>query len=476
MSLQDGQLFIGRKKEREQLGRFLDTPRSAIAVIYGRRRIGKTELIRQVLKGYPSLFFDGLEGQRKPQQIRKFLFQFKQQTGIEHKGTLPRTWLEAFDLLLPYLEKTPSTIVLDEFQWMANYRMEIVSDLKLIWDQYWSRTLGVNLILCGSIASFMKEKVVKSQALYGRAEVILHLKPFTLRESARLLPEYGKAEVLAAQMIVGGVPQYLSLLKGFPSFLLAMEALAFTENGYFTTEYERIFLSHFEKNPDYQAIIRTLAAYPYGLYRKEIVERAGVDGGGRLTEHLMNLEVAGFISSCTPVDKGPDSRIVKYELTDAYLRFYFAFILPNLKRLESKADGIFFERVTNSGAYHAWLGRAFENVVGNHSVEISRLLGFSGIDFTCGPYFRPKRGSQPGIQVDLLFDRADQVLTLCEMKYYKKRVGASVIPEITNRVADLEARFPNKTIQSLLITMNGVTRDVEAAMIPSRTMLAEELF
>ena len=476
MPFQAAKKFVGRKRELGQLGKLLDSPRPGIAVIYGRRRVGKTELIAQALRNRAALYFEGLEGEKKPKQIQNFLFQLRNQTGIEHKGAALKSWREVFYLLQPWLEKNPSVIVLDEFQWTANYRREIVSELKMIWDQYWSKIEGVKMIVCGSIASFMKERVVKSTALYGRAEVIVHLKALTLPDAREILSGFGKAEVLTAQMLVGGIPQYLAMLGEYPSVLLAMEELAFTEDGYFTNEFDRIFVSHFGKNDDYERLVRTLSRNSYGLFRKELAEKSGIEGGGRLGEHLSNLEAAGFISSYTPVDKPPTSRVIKYELTDPYLRFYFAFILPNLKKLGAKASGHFFERVANSSAYQSWLGRAFEYVIRDHAVEISRLLGFSGIDFSCGPYFRAKRGSRKGIQIDLVFDRADSVITLCEMKYHRRKIGASAIPEITARVEDLQACFPNKTIQSLLITMNGITREVESAQIPSRHLSAFDLF
>ena len=277
-------------------------------------------------------------------------------------------------------------------------------------------------------------------------------------------------------MLFGGVPQYLGLIGEFPSVLLAVEELAFTENGYFTNEFDRIFVSHFGRNHDYETIVKTLIRNPHGLYRKQLAGKSGLKSGGRLGEHLSNLEAAGFISSYTPVDKPSKSRIQKYEVTDPYLCFYFSFIRPNLKKLQTKASGNFFERIANSASYQSWLGRAFENVIKNHAVEISRLLGFSGIDFTCGPYFRPKRGERKGIQIDLIFDRADSVITLCEMKYHRKKIGANVVPSLVDKVEDLQTYFPNKTIQSLLITANGITRDVEAAMIPSRHLDVYEFF
>ena len=192
MSIKADKKFVGRERELEQLRRVFESSRPDIAIIYGRRRIGKTELISQALEKRPALFFEGIEGEGKRKQIENFLFQLKNQTGIEYNGQAVKSWHEAFYLLLPWLQANPAIVVFDEFQWTANYRTEIVSELKMIWDQYWSKVSGVKMVICGSIASFIKDRVVKSNALYGRAGTIIHLNPLTLRESQEMLRNSGK--------------------------------------------------------------------------------------------------------------------------------------------------------------------------------------------------------------------------------------------------------------------------------------------
>jgi len=474
MQLADRGKFVGREAELEQLARLLGRKQASIAVIYGRRRIGKSSLIREALGDAPALHFEGLENRPKKEQVAAFLLQLSHQTGDGAGHHLPRTWREAFLLLEPALKRRPSCVVLDEFQWMANYRAEIVSDLKLVWEQYLSRIPGVSLILCGSIASFMTTKVIRSSALYGRTDTIIHLKEFQLRETRSMLPQYGMEELLEAQMVLGGVPKYLELAGEHSSLHQAMDALAFTEGGYLVEEYERIFTSHFGRNPEYRKIVEALSAHPYGLFRTELAQAAGVEVGGGLSQHLTDLELAGFISSVIPFDKPSSSRLIKYFLSDAYLRFYFAFIRPG-RRAASRSQRRPFSVLTQSGKFQNWRGRSFEHVCAQHAGRIAQILGFSGIDYAYGPYFRSPRKNARGLQIDLVFDRADNVMTLCEMKCSRRPVGAAVLTEIASRAETIAQEFPSRTIQPVLVLHGNPTPAVVNSPILYGVIQSQEL-
>ncbi len=218
--------FVGRTGELRQLHATLGRSKPTVSVVYGRRRVGKSALIRKALEGRPALYFEGLENQPTAEQLANFCLQLERQSPTSIAGEKPKTWREAFLLLEPILKQQPSCVVLDEFQWMANYRAAIVSDLKMVWDQYLARIPGVSLILCGSIASFMLKRVVKGSAMYGRTDRVIHLREFSLAESAKMLPDYGREELLDSYMILGGIPKYLELLADYPSLYLAIEELA----------------------------------------------------------------------------------------------------------------------------------------------------------------------------------------------------------------------------------------------------------
>jgi AAA+ ATPase superfamily predicted ATPase len=441
--------FIGRKNELGRLDHFSRTPQSRIAVVYGRRRIGKSLLIQQALQSRRPLFFEALEERPTRDQLNHFMLQLQHATGC--RGERPRRWTEALLQLYEVVKEQPRPIVFDEFQWMANYRHELVSELKYVWERFLSKRPGQKLILCGSIASFMVEKVLKSSALYGRIETELEVPAFKLEETRQMLPGKGFDEILQAHLLTGGVPKYLELLRDYPSVQLAMQELAFKPDGYFTTEYQRIFISHFGRNPAFQSLVRALAAHPLGLMREDLARQAKIALGGRLSEHLRDLESAGFLSANTPFHRSEESRQIKYFLHDAYLRYYFAFIQPNLKKIRAGQGTHILAGLAGSGALHAWMGRSFEYLCLQHALEISRIVGFSAVDFTMGPYFSPARRGAPGVQVDLVFDRADDVLTVCEMKYSSNAVGVEVIASIKRKIELLQPVAKGKTIQPVLI-------------------------
>ena len=456
---------------------FLSKTGPAVGVLYGRRRIGKSFLIQQALAGRPALTFEGLENRPKQEQIAAFLFQLARQARFSNAGAGAgaKGWREALVRLLPVLEQRPTCIVLDEFQWLANYRRELVSDLKLVWEQYLAKVPGAKLILCGSIASFMTTQVVRSSALYGRTDLEIHLKEFQLGEAGQLLSDKGLDEVLEACLYFGGVPKYLELVRDYPSVRRAVEELAFREHGYFVEEYDRIFTSHFGRNPDFRKLVTALAACPQGLFRGELAQQAGVAAGGLLSEHLADLEAAGFVSSVVPLDKPANSRLIKYYLSDPYLRFYFAFIQPNLKKIREGMQPDLFVRLTQSGRFHAWRGQAFEQLCRAHARRMAEILGFAGIDFVCGPYFRARSRDTSGLQIDLLFQRADNVLTLCEMKCSLSPIGLGVVQEVERKVALLQHAFPAKTIQRVLVVHGEPSRDLIRAGYFYRIIRSAEL-
>ncbi len=467
--------FVGRAPELEALEGLLSRAGPAIGVIHGRRRIGKSLLIQKALEGRRALTFEGIENRPKKDQIETFRFQLARQAGERAAGAPTLSWGDALCRLSPLLERRPACVVLDEFQWLANYRREIVSDLKMVWDQYLAKIAGVKLILCGSIASFMTTKVVRSSALYGRTDLELHLKGFDLGEACELLRDQGLDEVIEACLYFGDVPKYLELVRDYPSVRAAVSELAFRENGYFLGEYDRIFTGHFGRNPDFQKIVQALAESPEGLFRLQVAQRAGVDAGGGLSGKLADLEAAGFVSSVVPVDKDEGSRLIKYQLDDAYLRFYFAFIRPNLKRIRSGAQPELFARLSQAGRFHAWRGKAFERLCLRHAGRIAEILGFSGIDFSFGPYFRAPSRDREGLQIDLLFQRADDVLTLCEMKCSVAPVGMKVVQEVERKAELLQRAFPSKTVQRVLVLHGEPSRDLARSGAFYRIIRAAEL-
>ncbi len=468
--------FVGRQKELTALKEMVQRGKSQICVVYGRRRVGKTELIRHAFQGHRFYSFEGIENQGKSEQIDNFLFQLDYQIKKKtRRKTSCHSWREAFSQLVSLAQEGPVVILLDELQWMANYHSDLVSDLKMIWDQLLSRAGPVTLVLCGSIASFMQKKVIKSKALYGRTDLTIHLKPFSIQETTELLEGKGHEEILLVHLLVGGIPKYLNLLKEEGSVLLGINKLAFQTAGYFFDEFDRIFTSHFGHHEKYEQIIKTLAGHPYGKSRHEMISTTDSTGGGELTRVLYNLESAGFISSFVPFDKNQNSRLKRYYISDPFLSFYFAFILP-YKLGQPKQENYFLNHICPKPQFSSWLGRSFELFCLNHCHDIAKILGFSAVDYQAGPYFNhSKKGQLSGVQIDLIFDRADKVITVCEIKYQNSAIGMNVIRELQGKIEKIE-ELQNKTVQKVLISKSQASPEVLKSGYFSRVILAEEFF
>jgi len=467
--------FIGRKAELQALRDLWLQPDSHIAVVYGRRRVGKTALVNHAYTGELLLSFEGLENKSKQQQIRNFIFQLEQQTQIrlEQKSSI-REWREALVKLVPFVRDKHAVILLDELQWMANYRSDLVSDLKMIWEQYLSKAGRITLVLCGSVASFMEQKVLRSKALYGRTSLTIHLQPFLLAETRQLLPSFASDDVLLAQLLVGGIPQYLNLLAARQSIALGLDELAFSPDGFFYDEFERIFVSHFASSEHYASIIELLAKKSAGLSRAEIQDSLNLPPGGELTRNLDNLESAGFITSVTPFDRGANTRFTRYLLGDAFMRFFFEFLRPYQRKGAHRAH-YFTNFILPSPRFRSWLGRSFELLCLEQRDVIATLLGFSGIEYSAGPWFQQgKRGLLEGAQLDLVFGRADGVLTICEMKYRTGPIGLEVVRETENKLARIPI-LEKRTVQKVLITRSEPTKELRKSSYFSHIIMARDL-
>jgi len=329
------------------------------------------------------------------------------------------------------------------------------------------------MILCGSVASFMVNKVIKSKALYGRSSINIHLKPFKLRETCIFLEKKSIDESIQAHIMVGGIPGYLNKLKLHDSVILGIQSMAFEEHGYLKNEFERIFISQFGKNKNYENIIRYLANRPYGLTRKQLASFPDISNGGTFTSCLSDLETAGLISSYHSFNDDAKTKKRVYILSDPYCRMYLNFIEQNLERINSGVPGI-FTNIIKSPAFSSWMGLGAELLCYLHQHEIARLMGFSDIIYKAGPYLDTKVGTNKiALQIDLVYDRKDSVLTVCEIKY-TNQVGLSIIDEVKLKIEKL-SQFKKKTIQAALICKNKPSKEVLSSGYFNHIVSLEEI-
>ncbi len=454
--------FIGRSFELEIIQAALNSKRAELGVIYGRRRVGKSTLLKQVHHQGDGLFFEGLEGLPLEKQVEHFLDQLATQTKTPpFRG---KTWKEAFEALTPFLRKKRIYLVFDEFPWMASEQDDLIALLKFYWDQSWKENPKLTLILCGSIASFMVKHVLHSRALHNRKTFELKVEPLPAVDSKHFFSKY-RSDFEAAQFlcIFGGVPKYLEQINPRQDLMTNLDHLCFKKGGFFLTEFETLFKEQFRVTRNYEAIVQCLSQQ--SMSKEQITKQLGSKGGGGFGTYLKNLEDAGFIKKETPLNPFGKirSKTIRYSIWDEWLRFYFTFMHPQISLIQQNtrnglADGIIGNR------FDSYCGLAFEKLcqknlatlLVNLELPMHRVLGV-------GPFFRqPSRTEKksPGAQIDLLIRKKGNTLVLVECKFSKNAVGMSIIPEIERKVKALN---PPKgfSIERVLISASGISPELE---------------
>ncbi len=449
--------FVGRKEEMKTLLESTKTGNAAIFVIYGRRRIGKTELIEHTLHNRNLLKLEGVEDGDTQAQMVRVLYQLSK--GLNDKDITHmrfNTWLELFDFIASKISVGKWTLYLEEVQWLANYKNELISDLKYVWDNTLRHNPDLLLVLCGSSPSFMQNQVVHSKALYNRSIYELNLGEFSLIEAQELLGDRSHREIMDAYLTVGGIPEYLKRIKRHSSLQIGICEESFKKDSYFSNEKKRIFISSFASNVHYPEIVDYLSQVKFAS-KKEIEKVLHTKGGGNLTNVLRDLEMCGFIERYHPYQANANSNLVRYCIADSYLRFYFKFISPLSERIQQGDYNRAPLHALNKESYQKWLGLSFERFCRKHSQIIASIIGFSAVRYKSGAFFdRSTIKEQVGYQIDLIFDRADHVLTICEIKYTQSKTETEVIEEFEKKLS----LFPDsrkKTIEKVLITASGAT-------------------
>lgn len=465
--------FIGRKDELK-LVKMWDKSHSRLTVLYGRRRVGKTRLVEEASKNKRVYKFEGMEGRVQKQQRKSFLLQLAAQFNAPELGEMnPQSWNGLLLLLSKYVGKKPCIIFFDEFQWMAGNRNELISCLKYAWDNFYTKNNRVHLILCGSITSFMVKNVVRSKALYGRVDNEIHLRPLSLDAITKVLkPKRSLKELVEMYMAFGGIPQYLKMMDFSKSVLLNFQDLCFSANGYFVNELDRIMISHFGKNRAYKKIIMYLAKNKWGN-REQIKKECRLESGGRFTEYMENLELAEFVEKYVSVDRPESIRNARYRISDPYLLFYFSFIHPFQKKINQTEETLPISYFLPDKRYLPWKGIAFEKVCLRHHRLIADKLGFKAVQYEAGSWYGKGQKNEKA-QIDMLFIRADHVITLCEIKYTETKPDMNIIKDMKKKIEI----FPNpkkQTIEKVLLTAAPPTKALVKEGFFNRILTIEDI-
>lgn len=424
------QSVVGRKEECEILEQLYRSNKAEFLALYGRRRVGKTYLIRNFFKNKPCYFFYvvGLLGEPISRQVTEFTKEigktFYEGTELREKDN----WFDTFELLLEsinrqVLKNKKIVLFFDEFPWMATHRSKLLQALEYYWNRHWSHDKRIKLIICGSAASWIIKNIVNNKGgLHNRLTRIMQLEPMNLLETKRFLYDMGvrlnNQHVSQIYMVTGGIPYYLSHIDKVSSATQIIEKLAFTKNSFLLQEFNNLYSSLFGEDDIYVELVRLIAKKRYGIGQEELFQTAPkLSKGGTLVKKLKELEQAGFILSFKPYKH--QKKGIYYKVIDEYSLFYFDWIEPVKDSLFTKGMRRgYWEVMQKTPAWHSWAGYAFEDICYKHLSHISRTLSLGPASIPISWRYRPKiKTDEQGAQIDLLFDRRDHTITICEIKY-----------------------------------------------------------
>jgi hypothetical protein len=469
-------MIIGRKSEQKELLEAAKAEYSKFIAVYGRRRVGKTFLIRETFDYTFTFQHTGLARGNKADQLLSFRASLENASGKEYANF--KNWYEAFFALEKWLGSLPKgkkIVFFDELPWMDTPRSNFISGLEHFWNSWASARKDILLIVCGSATSWIVNKLINNHGgLHNRLTNKIILQPFTLAECE----EYSKANKLGLSryqlvenyMIMGGIPFYWSMLKRELSLAQNIDALFFdkgTEG--LSHEYDHLYASLFNKPEPYEQVVTALAKKNKGLTRNEITKSIGVKSSGDLTRYLNELEWCGFIRKYNCL--GKQSKDTLYQLIDNYTLFYFQYIKGNKNN-----DSHFWTNKLGSALHRTWSGLAFEHVCLQHVTQIKKALGISGVLSNIYSW-TTEADQEKGIdktQIDLLIDRNDGIINLCEMKFSAQEYTITQDEEMKlrrRRGNFIEATHTKKAVHITLITPYGLKQNSHSAIAQNEITL-----
>lgn len=473
-------LFVGRKEEQKILRNALQSTEAEMVAVIGRRRVGKTFLISHVYK--QEIVFEMIGIQNAP--LKKQLQNFKDQLMEFAQPKLPlkdpSDWLEAFQLLRTYLKQLPKdekkVVFFDELPWIASHRSGFLNALGYFWNSWASRE-AIVLVICGSAASWMIQKVVNNRGgLHNRITKRIFLEPFSLAETEdyfqRRNIHFNRYQITQLYMAMGGIPHYLKEVEGGQSAIQNIDRICFSKNGLLKEEFLRLYPSLFANAENHFTVIRALGNKPQGLTRKQLVELTKLPDGGGLSKVLGELSHSGFITAFRSFGKKKKDKL--YRLTDEYSLFYLKFI----ENKEQEGAEV-WQHLSQTQTFKAWSGYAFESICLKHVSSIKKALNIAGIYSISSSFYKQSSANEKGIQIDLLIDRNDQVINLCEIKFYNKEISISRdFAKNLKEKGDLFQEITNtkKQLFWVLITTFGLKHNEHSLGLITNTLTIDDLF
>lgn len=454
--------ITGRYHEQKLLRELLKSNKSELVAILGRRRIGKTFLINECLDDSLFFSFTGLYKGNLSEHMERFAKSLQDASSSNIPIAPQSSWFQSFDLLRAVIDESrqrkKKVIFLDEFPWMSTHKSRFLTAFTDFWNSWASKQKDIMVVISGSSASWMINKIFKNKGgLHNRVTERIDLSPFTLHETEIHLRSNGikldRDSIIKLYMAIGGVPFYLDKIRKGESVTQSIDRLFFAKGGFFKTEYTELFSSLFDQSEKHEAIIDTLSNSPNGLGRDTILsELKMISSGGGFTRILDELEHSGFISATVPLGNLNKGKV--YKIIDPYSIFYLRYVAPNIKNRNTT-----WTKIAKTQSYKIWCGLAFERVCLSHTRALEKALGIDRADNTVGAWHHKGNSQIGGCQIDLLFDRDDNTINLCEIKYYNTEytISKDYATKLKKKLISFEHHYKTrKTILLTMITSHGI--------------------
>lgn len=476
--------IIGRKSEIEELERLYNSDRSEFVAVYGRRRVGKTFLIKQALKDRITFQHTGVspvdqegEKNRMKTQLESFYYSLLNH-GLEGIQ-MPKSWMEAFYLLEQLLmqidDGSRQVVFLDELPWLDTPRSGFLPAFESFWNGWCSGRDNIMLVVCGSATSWILGNLTRSKGgLYGRLTDDIKLSPFTLKECEDYFTheeiELSRYDIAQAYMVFGGIPYYLSYFRKGLSFEKNVDKILFDRSPRLKDEFNRLFSAIFSNADDCKKIIRLLATRNSGFTREEIAKSTGLPLGGGLTNTLASLAESDFIQKYSPY--GIPGKQERYKLIDNFCLFWLKYVEQNCK------DSSFMSDNVTSDILKSWHGVAFEQLCWQHIIQIKRALEIGGVKTSLSAWCLKGNEEHRGVQIDMLIFRNDNVVNLCEMKFASSpyEIDKDENMRLRERIEALKSTLsPKQTVHLTMVTTYGVAHGKYSGIVQSQVRL-DDLF
>ncbi len=466
--------MIGRTKEIEELNRLYESDESEFVAVYGRRRVGKTYLVRETFSDRFAFHHTGLPNATKHQQ----LVHFKESLAAAGaRVKTPRNWFEAFHVLREVVARSAfrrKVVFIDELPWMDTAKSDFLMALETFWNEWASARKDIVLIVCGSAAAWMVKNLFRNRGgLHNRVTARICLQPFTLGECEMFATDRGlgmsRADIAECYMALGGIPYYWRYLARGMSLAQNLDRLCFAVDAPLKGEFDELYSSLFRDAISYKKVVAALAKKKIGMTRLELIETLDISTTGRLSESLKTLEASGFIRSYRSY--GAKKKNAIYQLTDPFTLFHFRFLET------PSTDEHFWSSTLSSPAQAAWRGLAFERLCLLHLSQVRRALGVGSIHVEAyGWSFKGDETYPDGVQIDLVLERADNVINICEMKYSANvyAIDKAYDSALGRKLATFAGvTGTRKAIHLTLVTANGLLRNQYSGRVQSEVVLAD---